>query len=83
MTSELCATLRSNAFFVAYVKRTAHRYFHNLENAEDAEAEAWEKLQAAPDALPINDYLDIARRAISSMYMRQWRKRKQLFRRKT
>jgi hypothetical protein len=83
MTAARCEKLRRNEFLIAFIRKRADRYFSRHEDVEDAEAEAWEKIQQAPEHASIPVYAEIAGRAIAALYMRNWRSRKQLLRRKT
>jgi hypothetical protein len=82
MTNARCEQLKDEAVLTLGIRRCAWKYFGRTDNADDAEAGAWEKILKSPGDLEQIDYLTIARRSISAAYMRQWRKRKPLSRRK-
>lgn len=82
MTTQRCYELSHNGFVTAYIRRIARRYFSNSEDAEDAEAEAWARISEETDKATDVECMTVARKAIAAYYMRIWRSRKQLSRRK-
>jgi hypothetical protein len=82
MTAARCEKLHSHEFLIAFIRKRAYRYFSRPEDIEDAEAEAWEKIKQAPEHSSIPVCAEIAGKAIAALYMRNWRSRKQLLRRK-
>jgi hypothetical protein len=76
MTAARCEKLRRSEFLAAFIRKRAYRYFSRSEDVEDAESEAWEKIQQAPEHASIPVCAEIAARAIAALYMRQYRRRK-------
>jgi len=75
MTAAKCEQLRRSEFLITFIRKRALRYFGLPEDVEDAESEAWEKIQRAPEHASIPDCAEIAGRAISALYMRNWRRK--------
>jgi endonuclease I len=76
MTTARCEKLHSNEFLIAFIRKRAYRYFSRPEDVEDAEAEAWVKIQQAPEHASIPVCAEIAGRAIAALYMKAYRRRK-------
>src|SRR4030042_1230340 len=57
-----------------YIRSVVRRHYFIREDREDAESEAWERIQRCASNLPREQYHEEARRAIHAVYMRAWRR---------
>lgn len=73
MTRRKILTLWGNQEIVAVIRNRARMRFVRIADREDAESEAWERLQRAPGNLTMRAYHLIAHNAVEAYYRRALR----------